>query len=131
MTSLLLQSGKFVVGACLWKRPEHLLMGCAKGPAILSSVEECHYRKFVVETVSLRTRRMQLSLCDFPDGWLFMSETHSDVSPALITLRMFMVPSSPRSTWVVHIDATHATQTPQFQPSVCKRSGQVLTLYPL
>jgi hypothetical protein len=53
-----------------------------------------------------------------------MFETPSDVSPALITLLMSMVPSSPRSTWVVHIDPTHATQTPQFQRSVCKRSGQ-------
>jgi hypothetical protein len=42
-----------------------------------------------------------------------------------------MVPSSPLSTWVVHIDPTHATQTPQFQRSVCRRSGQVLTLYPI
>jgi hypothetical protein len=58
---------------------------------------------------------MQLSLYDSPDGWSFMSETPSDVSPTLITLLMSMVPSSPLSTWVVHIDPTHATQTPQFQ----------------
>ena len=36
---------------------------------------------------------MKLSLCDSPDGWSFMSEMPSDVSPALITLLMSMVPS--------------------------------------
>jgi hypothetical protein len=28
-------------------------MGCANGLASLSSVEECHHRRFVVESVSL------------------------------------------------------------------------------
>jgi hypothetical protein len=90
VTSLCPRYGGFVISARLLRRPDHLVMECSSGPARLSSVKD-GYR--------LLTCRMLLSLCDFPDGWMFMSRMPSADSPSWITSFMSMVPSSPRSMW--------------------------------